>query len=123
MIDISDGLSTDLARLCSASGVGAQIAAGKIPVVAVPMTLARRLKHVVDPIAMALHGGEDYELLFSVPKRRVPKLRNAPGFNDLTEIGKVVPGKAVMLIDIDGGEHPLLPRGWDPFGRASRPKC
>ncbi len=115
MMDVSDGFSTDLARLCSASGVAARVYAPKIPVAQVPATLARRLKHAVDPTTMALHGGEDYELLFTVPKRQVAKLRRAPGFRDLTQIGEIRRGKGVTLIDANGKERALTPKGWDPF--------
>ena len=121
MIDISDGLSTDLARLCSASGVAARLYAKKIPVADVPAALAKRLKHAVDPMAMALHGGEDYELLFTVPKRQIPKLRRAPGFRDLTEIGVITGGEGLALVDVDGKECSLTPGGWDPF-RDTKPK-
>ena len=73
MIDISDGLSTDLGNLCNASKVGARIWSEKIPVVAVPDEL-RKLK--LDPLRLALDGGDDYELLFTIPRamaQRVPQ--------------------------------------------------
>jgi thiamine-monophosphate kinase len=116
MMDISDGLSTDLGRLCSASGVAGRVYAQKLPLVKVPARLAKQLKSA-DPMRMALHGGEDYELLFTIPKRLAPKLRSAPGFKNLTEIGEIVPGKGVVLVDADGRERSLSPRGWDPFRR------
>src|SRR5260221_621030 len=66
MIDTSDGLSTDLAHICEASGVGAKVWANRIPKVSVPSDL-RKLG--LDPLRLALDGGEDYELLFTVPRR------------------------------------------------------
>jgi thiamine-monophosphate kinase len=116
MMDISDGLSMDLGRLCSASGVAGRVYAQKLPLVEVPARLAKQLKSA-NPMKMALHGGEDYELLFTIPKRLAPKLRSAPGFKNLTEIGEIVPGKGVVLVDADGRERPLSPQGWDPFRR------
>jgi thiamine-monophosphate kinase len=113
-MDLSDGLSTDLHRLCRASGVGARVYAEKIPAVALPGGL-RALK--LDALTLALHGGEDYGLLFTVPKRwaaRIPKnFRGTP----LTRIGEIVSGRAVTLIDQNGKSSPLPPRGWDHFRR------
>ena len=66
MIDTSDGLSTDLGHICSASGAGARVFAEKIPLVNVPPALQSK---GLDPLQLAVNGGEDYELLFTVPKR------------------------------------------------------
>lgn len=116
VIDISDGLSTDLARLCGASGVGARIVAERIPKVAIPTAAARRLgKGIADPVQMALHGGEDYELLFTVPRGNARSLRHAPGFENLTAIGEITRGRRIMLATEDGNATPLRPGGWDPF--------
>ena len=71
MIDTSDGLSTDLGHICKASGVGARVWAEKIPLVSVPPELKRL---GLDPMRLALDGGEDYELLFTVPKRLARRL-------------------------------------------------
>ena len=89
-MDLSDGLSTDLARLCAASKVGAKIYASKIPTAAIPPAAARNLgKRKLDPLQLALHGGEDYELLFTIPPRQAKKLHNAPGASALTPIGEI----------------------------------
>src|SRR6202041_3845004 len=73
-MDLSDGLSTDLARLCAASQVGAKIYASKVPSVVIPAAAARYLgKPKLDPLQLALHGGEDYELLFTVSSRQAKK--------------------------------------------------
>lgn len=116
MMDISDGLSTNLARLCQASRVGARLWAGRIPCVKIPAarTLLLR-KPRLDPLRMALDGGEDYELLFTVRHRNVRRLRSAPGFADLTAIGEIERGKRITLVGADGLASRLDPGGWDPF--------
>ena len=116
MMDISDGLSTDLARLCAASGVGAHILSESIPSVSLPKILSNRLKALkLDPLQMALHGGEDYELLFTVPPRNIKKLTKAPGFSQITAIGEVTGVRGVTLVRPDGSKKPLSSQGWDPF--------
>ena len=118
MIDLSDGLSTDLTRLCKASGVGAEIRSSAMPSLALPAALSKykgRLK--LDPLQMALNGGEDYELLFTIPPRKVKYLRGAPGFSQLRPIGEVTRTKNVVLVGPHGTKKPLKPHGWDPFRR------
>jgi thiamine-monophosphate kinase len=116
MMDLSDGLSTDLARLCAASGVGARIWADRIPCVRIPPTMAPGIRAAtLDSLAMALHGGEDYELLFTVPPRRMKELRAAPEFRELTAIGEIESGGRVTLIDAGGAAKPLRAAGWDSF--------
>jgi thiamine-monophosphate kinase len=118
MIDISDGLSTDLARVAAASRVGARLWTEAIPRVRVPAPASRALGGL-DPLEMALHGGDDYELLFTIPRRHVKWLEAAPGFRELTAIGEITRERRILLEDAAGRSHPLDPRGWDPF-RARR---
>jgi len=116
MMDISDGLSTDLARLCAASGVGAQIRSASVPKIALPEALSKHLERLnLDPLKMALHGGDDYALLFTVSPRNIKKLSKAPGFSQLTSIGEITRGKGVTLVSPNGTKKPLSPQGWDPF--------
>jgi thiamine-monophosphate kinase len=116
MMDLSDGLSTDLPRLCRASGVGARIDSQRIPRVEIPHGARRKLRGVsLDPLQLSLDGGEDYELLFTVPRRNVAKLRNAPGFAQLTAIGEITRHRKILLVDSTGRPRPLHSRGWDPF--------
>lgn len=116
MMDLSDGLSTDLPRLCRASGVGARIDSRLIPCVEIPQRAARTLRGVqIDPLRIALDGGEDYELLFTVSRRNVSKLHGAPGFSQLAAIGEITRERKILLLDSAGRARPLLSRGWDPF--------
>jgi thiamine-monophosphate kinase len=118
MMDISDGLSTDLGRLCAASRVGARIEAQRVPCVSIPAGLfrgSRKLK--LDPLQMALHGGDDYGLLIAIPRRRVNRLQHAPDFSSLICIGEITPGRRILLGNDDGSATPLEAHGWDPFSR------
>jgi len=112
MIDSSDGLSTDLAHICEASGVGARVFVGRIPAVRVPEGLRVR---GFDAFELALHGGEDYELLFAVPRRRLKRLPRSFRGARITPIGEIVRGRSIVLVGKDGRESPLTPRGWDHF--------
>jgi thiamine-monophosphate kinase len=116
MVDISDGLSTDLGHVCVASGLGARIWADRIPSVEIPASYAKfARKRKLDPLQMALHGGDDYELLFTVPRRLAKRLKSAPEFSDITPIGEIERGKQILLVDVTGRAKPLKPAGWDPF--------
>lgn len=112
MIDISDGLSTDLTHLCEASGVGARIWAAKIPVATLPAG-GRRVR--LDPLQLALDGGDDYELLFTVPRRQARRLPRRWRGVPLTVIGETLREKALTLVHANGRSGALLPGGWDPF--------
>ncbi len=120
MIDLSDGLSTDLDRLCTASRVGAQLLFEKIPKPLVPPQATNALHlRKGDALQMALHGGEDYELLFTVHASKVNLLACAPGFPKLTHIGRIVRGRNVSLVDATGSETLIRPGGWDSFRERS----
>jgi thiamine-monophosphate kinase len=109
MIDTSDGLSTDQAHLCEESGVGAEIQAE-----AIPRASVGRPAHEVD-LDLALHGGEDYELLFTArPGERVPSQIAGVA---LTRIGVVTRTPLVLLRNLKGIAYELEPRGWEHFRR------
>jgi len=112
MIDTSDGLSTDLGHVCKASNVGAVVWAPKIPVVRIPPELHRL---GLDPLNLALDGGEDYELLFTVPKKFSNSLPRRVQGVPVTVIGEITREKRVILVRSDGSRTPLQPKGWDPF--------
>jgi thiamine-monophosphate kinase len=113
MMDLSDGLSTDLPRLCAASRVGARVEAAEIPSVRLSNQFATKLG--ADPLALALHGGDDYELLFTVPQRKLQGLPRSFRGIPITAIGKVTHEKELLLVDKVGREVRLPNRGWDPF--------
>jgi len=112
MMDLSDGLSSDLPRLCAASAVGARVEKVKIPQV---QTTELALKHGHDPWQLALHGGDDYELLFTVPPRKAKLLPKS--FRDvrLTPIGKITRKRELLVLEENGRARQLMPGGWDPF--------
>jgi len=108
MIDLSDGLSTDLAHICCESGVGAEIEAEAIP--------TAKLGKSAIPVdrKFVLDGGEDYELLFTAPPgRRVP--RHIAGI-PITPIGSIRPNPGIFLMT-EGTRVKLAPQGWQHFDR------
>ena len=112
MIDISDGLSTDLGHLCEASGCGARIWRERIPVAHIP---AARNRLPLDPLQLALHGGDDYELLFTISPRAARRLPRTFGRVPITVIGEITREKKILLIDSRGRASALRAAGWDPF--------
>jgi thiamine-monophosphate kinase len=107
MIDISDGLSTDLNHICEESRVGAEIW-GK----AVPRAIIGKNREPVN-LKFALHGGDDYELLFTAgPRRRVPsKVFGIP----VTCIGEIMSARRMYLVTGAGQRFQLRPAGWQHF--------
>src|SRR6202140_642423 len=98
MMDLSDGLSSDLRRLCKSSRVGAVIRSENLP--SVRITKLER-KNGVDPLQLALHGGDDYELLFTVPNNKAKRLTGSVGGVAITRIGEITRAHDVLVTDGD----------------------
>ncbi|MFV0377655.1 MAG: thiamine-phosphate kinase [Mangrovibacterium sp.] len=111
MIDISDGLSSELMHICRQSEVGCAVYEEKIPLDFQTKQLAEELS--INPLVAALNGGEDYELLFTVPLAEHDKIKNDP---DITIIGHITEQSAGMnLITGLGTTIPLQAQGWNPL--------
>lgn len=111
-IDISDGLIKDCARLCAASGLGARIEAEHVP-------LSPAARAILDArgvtVADLVTGGEDYEILFSVPAASAEEFERADKPRPVTRIGCLEAGEGVTMIDAAGGPLAFGSPGWDHF--------
>ncbi len=112
MMDLSDGLSSDLPRLCAASRVGARIIVSKLP--EVKLRLEKNSKDL-DLTELALNGGDDYELLFTIRPSEVRPLPTKFQGIPLNCIGEITRRKRLLLLQPGGREETLSARGWDPF--------
>ncbi len=110
MIDTSDGLSTDLTHICQESGVGAELHAESIP----RARIGKPLREV--DLQLALHGGEDYELLFTAPAtKRIPaRIAGIP----ITQIGEITRRRKILLKNSTGSAQELKPLGWEHFRKS-----
>lgn len=103
-LDLSDGLSTDLAHLCEESGLAAEVDAAALPI------------HPGASLAQALHGGEDYELLFAAPAAaRVPGSIAGIPVRRIGRIRQARPGQPTVMLITAQGSQPLEPHGWEHF--------
>jgi len=115
MIDLSDGLAKDLSRLCRESGVGARVELSRVPVAEALRQGAPLLG--VEPLELALSGGEDYELLATMDLTHVDRARAELDERfgvTLTEVGVIIE-EGLVAVDAEGRESPLEPKGWDHF--------
>jgi len=115
MMDLSDGLAADLPRLCAQSGVGALLRADQVPVHACCRAAAESLN--LDPLELAITGGEDYELLLTCPPAAAGEIQQAVRIASgvpLTVVGEVVGGDGAALLDAAGRRKPLG-SGFDHF--------
>lgn len=109
MIDISDGLSVDLGHICKESGCGAEVEKEKLPVSSELRSLQKR------SFDFALNGGEDYQLLFSVPPNRLDAVSRLKKKYALTCIGKILKEKGIFLVDSRGKRKTIQPHTWQHF--------
>jgi len=111
MIDISDGLSSEVMHICKQSGVGAKVYEEKIPMDEQTKNMA--LEFNINPLVAALNGGEDYELLFTLPVTDFDKVKNHP---DITVIGHIADAsEGIVLVTGGGSEIELTAQGWNPL--------
>jgi len=111
MIDISDGLSSELLHICKASGCGCQVYDDRIPIA--PETTEVAAEFQMEPLVAALHGGEDYELLFTVPLSDFDRVNAMGGVHVIGNITAEA-GKA-LLVGNDGQGIPLQAQGWSAY--------
>ena len=112
MIDISDGLSSEILHLCSQGDVGCNLYEDKIPLD--PTVIAASEEFKMDSTMIALSGGEDYELLFTIDQKEFPKIKGNP---NLTVLGHIThKNEGAHLISRNGSKIPLSAQGWNSFG-------
>lgn len=111
MIDISDGLASEIFHICKQSGVGALIEESGVPIHPEAQMMALQFK--LDPITCALNGGEDYELLFTIDPKDTDKVRFLP---DIYIAGEILDAKDGVKLNTKGGKlHDLKAQGWKHF--------
>jgi len=112
MIDVSDGLASEILHICKASGKGCKLYEEKIPID--PMTYDTAREFGLDPTVCALSGGEDYELLFTIGQADYDQVKNQP---DISVIGHITEASSgCELISKSGNVHPIKAQGWNAFG-------
>lgn len=111
MIDVSDGLASDLMHICKSSGVGAFVEEAQVPINDEARMQAMEFR--LDPITCALHGGEDYELLFTVDPKDLDKVRY---MDSVYIIGEITPKEDGIKLHTSGGQiHQITAQGWKHF--------
>ncbi|MGH2785269.1 MAG: thiamine-phosphate kinase [Actinomycetota bacterium] len=116
MIDVSDGLAADLGHICDASKLGVELRTSSVPVAEGVEDVARWAG--VDPVELALGGGDDYELVIALPAAQVSALSDALAPTRVTPIGELG-GTERVVLGADGSRRPLAVPGWDHFGAGS----
>ncbi len=111
MIDISDGLSSEIFHLCSKSNIGMTVYEDKIPIDPMTYNVARDMD--LDPTLCALSGGEDYELLFTIDQKDFDKVKNHPEISIIGHCAEASEG--IHLISKSGNKHALQAQGWKAF--------
>lgn len=111
MMDVSDGLSSELIHICTQSHVGCRVYEDRIPIDYQTAVMAEEIG--MNLVTAALNGGEDYELLFTVPLHCHETIKDLPGIKVIGHICKEDLGCA--MVTRDGGEIPLRAQGWNPL--------
>ena len=111
MMDLSDGLSSDILHICRQSKVGCEIHESRVPISEDAYDQA--LKFNLDPITCALNGGEDYELLFTIESEDETKLANHPNISVIGQINSAEDG--CVLLTKGGNKYSLTAQGWKHF--------
>ncbi len=119
MMDISDGLSSELLHICHDSNTGCRIYEDRIPIDYQTAIMAEELG--MNLVTAALNGGEDYELLFTVPLHCHEEIQKVPGVKVIGHITK--PELGCAMITRDGTEIPLRAQGWNPLAAQEEPKA
>ncbi len=113
MIDISDGLSSEILHLCKNSKVGCNLYEDKIPLDPTVISACEEFK--MDSTLVALSGGEDYELLFTIDQKKFPKIKGNP---NLTVVGHMTAeNEGAHLISRNNSKIPLTAQGWNSFAK------
>ncbi|HLP33009.1 MAG TPA: thiamine-phosphate kinase [Bacteroidia bacterium] len=115
MIDISDGLASEIFHLCEQSGVGMNVYEEKIPIDSVTYNTAREFN--LDPTMCALSGGEDYELLFTISQADFEKVKDISEISIIGHCTAKDSGK--YLISKSGNVHPIQAQGWNHFNQTT----
>ncbi len=115
MIDISDGLSSEVIHLTRASGYGVEIFEEKIPIAAETVPALEEFN--IHPVTGAMNGGEDYELLFSISQKDYEKIKNVPGFHI---IGYFTEDPGAFLITQAGKKVEIQAQGWNAFSNRNK---
>lgn len=115
MMDVSDGLSSELLHICKKSGVGCRVYEDRIPIDYQTAVMAEELN--MSLITAAMNGGEDYELLFTVPLTEHDRIENVKGIKMIGYI--TAPDLGCAMITRDGQEFPLKAQGWNAFTEKS----
>ena len=111
MIDVSDGLASEVGHICELSKKGAEIYKEKIPISKQTKSSAKILRK--DPYDFALYGGEDFELVFTISEKNLEKLENK--FRNFSVVGKILPKKRGIFL-LEGDAKKSLGKGYDHFG-------
>jgi thiamine-monophosphate kinase len=114
MMDISDGLSSELLHICKASNVGCRVYEDRIPIDYQTAVMAEELN--MNLVTAAMNGGEDYELLFTIPLHLHEEIKKIPGVRVIGHITK--PELGAALISRDGAELSIKAQGWNPLASA-----